>query len=143
MCKHRESPAPAPLSRLAHATWETGRISPRKRQRVPVSLLTLARWEACCCPYSGDRPAKCNGTFQQCEAAAKRCGQYPGPTVAIASSRSSRTALGTPSCNEPTGAIARTNITSTSLADAMAQAEWFIEARLAFRPPSRNERLAG
>jgi len=35
------------------------------------------------------------------------------------------------------------SIESTSLADAMAQAEWFIEARLAFRPPSRNERLAG
>ena len=42
------------------------------------------------------------------------------------------------------GAIAPTNITSTSLADAMAQAEWFIETRLAFRPPPpRYERMAG
>jgi hypothetical protein len=35
------------------------------------------------------------------------------------------------------------SIESTSLADAMAQAEWFIETRLAFRPPSRYERMAG
>jgi hypothetical protein len=34
-----------------------------------------------------------------------------------------------------TGAIARTSITSTSLADAMGQAEWVVETRLAFRPP--------
>jgi hypothetical protein len=34
-------------------------------------------------------------------------------------------------------------IESTSLADAMAQAEWFIEARLKFRPRSRGERKAG
>jgi hypothetical protein len=36
-----------------------------------------------------------------------------------------------------TGAIVPTNIESRSLADAMAQAECFIETRLAFRPPSR------
>ena len=41
-----------------------------------------------------------------------------------------------------TGSIVK-SIDSTSLADAMAQAEWFIETRLAFRPPSRDERLAG
>ena len=41
------------------------------------------------------------------------------------------------------GSIVDENIESTSLADAMAQAEWFIETRLAFRPPSRDERLAG
>ena len=32
------------------------------------------------------------------------------------------------------GAIAPTSIESTSLADAMGQAEWLIETRLAFRP---------
>jgi hypothetical protein len=42
-----------------------------------------------------------------------------------------------------TGAIARTNITSTSLADAMVQAELLVETRLVFRPPSRYERVAG
>jgi hypothetical protein len=42
-----------------------------------------------------------------------------------------------------TGAIARTNITSLSLAEAMGQAEWVIETRLAFRPPSRYGRMAG
>ena len=42
----------------------------------------------------------------------------------------------------PRGSIVR-HIESTSLADAMAQAEWFIETRLAFRPPSRYERMAG
>ena len=41
------------------------------------------------------------------------------------------------------GGIVPTNIESTSLADAMAQAEWFIETRFAFRPPSRGERKAG
>jgi hypothetical protein len=41
-----------------------------------------------------------------------------------------------------TGAIARTNITSLSLADAMGQAERVVETRLAFRPPSRGERMA-
>src|SRR4029453_13028848 len=40
--KHRESTAPAQLSPLAHATWETGCITPRK-ERVPVSH--LARWQ--------------------------------------------------------------------------------------------------
>jgi hypothetical protein len=34
-------------------------------------------------------------------------------------------------------------IESTSLLDAMAQAEWFVEARLKFQPPSRGERTAG
>jgi hypothetical protein len=42
-----------------------------------------------------------------------------------------------------TGAIARTSITSTSLADAMGQAERVVETRLAFCPPSRGERMAG
>jgi hypothetical protein len=42
-----------------------------------------------------------------------------------------------------TGAIARTSITSLSLAEAMGQAEWVIETRLAFRPPSRYQRMAG
>jgi hypothetical protein len=41
-----------------------------------------------------------------------------------------------------TGSIVK-SIESTSLADAMAQAEWFIETRLAFQPPSRYERMAG
>jgi hypothetical protein len=41
-----------------------------------------------------------------------------------------------------TGSIVK-SIESTSLADAMGQAEWFIETRLNFRPPSRDERLAG
>ena len=40
-------------------------------------------------------------------------------------------------------AIARTSITSLSLAEAMGQAEWVIETRLAFRPSSRDERKAG
>ena len=38
-----------------------------------------------------------------------------------------------------TGAIVPTNIESRSLADAMAQAEWFIETRLRFRPATRGE----
>ena len=42
-----------------------------------------------------------------------------------------------------TGAIARTNITSLSLAEAMGQAEWVIETRLAFQPPAQRERMAG
>jgi hypothetical protein len=33
-------------------------------------------------------------------------------------------------------------IESTSLADAMAQAERFIEARLKFHPPTRGQRKA-
>ena len=41
-----------------------------------------------------------------------------------------------------TGAIVK-HIEATTLADAMAQAEWFIEARLKFHPPSRGERKAG
>ena len=41
-----------------------------------------------------------------------------------------------------TGSILKI-IESTSLAEAMAQAEWFIETRFAFRPPSRGERKAG
>jgi hypothetical protein len=41
-----------------------------------------------------------------------------------------------------TGAIARTSITSTSLADAMGQAERVVETRLGFRPPSRGEQAA-
>jgi hypothetical protein len=41
-----------------------------------------------------------------------------------------------------TGAIVK-HIEATTLVDAMAQAEWAIEARLAFRPPSRDERMAG
>jgi hypothetical protein len=40
------------------------------------------------------------------------------------------------------GVITPTDIESTSLADAMGQAEWFIETRLAFRPPSRGEQAA-
>jgi hypothetical protein len=35
------------------------------------------------------------------------------------------------------------HIETTSLADAMAQAEWFIETRFAFRPPAQRERMAG
>jgi len=42
-----------------------------------------------------------------------------------------------------TAAIARTSITSTSLADAIGQAERVVETRLGFRPPSRYERVAG
>jgi hypothetical protein len=42
-----------------------------------------------------------------------------------------------------TGAIARTNITSLSLAEAMDQAEWVIETRLAFRPPAQRKRMPG
>ena len=34
-------------------------------------------------------------------------------------------------------------IEATTLADVMAQAEWFIEGRLKFRPPARSERNAG
>ena len=41
-----------------------------------------------------------------------------------------------------TGSILKI-IESTSLADAMEQAEWVIEARLKFQPPSRAERRAG
>ena len=41
-----------------------------------------------------------------------------------------------------TGAIARTNITSMSLANAMGQAERVVETRLAFRPPARDARIA-
>jgi len=41
-----------------------------------------------------------------------------------------------------TGSILKI-IESTLLVEAMAQAEWFIETRLAFRPPSRGERKAG
>jgi hypothetical protein len=41
------------------------------------------------------------------------------------------------------GSIVDENIESMSLADAVAQAEWFIETRFAFRPPSRGERKAG
>ena len=41
-----------------------------------------------------------------------------------------------------TGSILKI-IESPSLAEAMAQAEWFIETRFAFRPPSRGERKAG
>jgi hypothetical protein len=46
------------------------------------------------------------------------------------------------SVHRHTGSILKT-IESTSLADAMAQAEWVVETRLAFRPPSRYERKAG
>ena len=41
-----------------------------------------------------------------------------------------------------TGSILKI-IESTSLLDATAQAEWFIEARLKFQPPARGERIAG
>jgi hypothetical protein len=41
-----------------------------------------------------------------------------------------------------TGSILKI-IESTSLLDAMAQAEWYIETRFAFRPPSRGERKDG
>ena len=41
-----------------------------------------------------------------------------------------------------TGAIARTSITSTSLADAMEQAERVVDTRLGFRPSSRGEQAA-
>ena len=36
-----------------------------------------------------------------------------------------------------------TSIETTKLADAIGQAEWFIETCFAFRPPSRRERIAG
>ena len=42
----------------------------------------------------------------------------------------------------PTGSIVK-SIEGTTLGDAKAQAEWFIETRFAFRPPSRRERFAG
>jgi hypothetical protein len=42
-----------------------------------------------------------------------------------------------------TGAIMPTNITSSSLADAMGQVEWIIEIWVAFRPPARDKRMAG
>jgi hypothetical protein len=42
----------------------------------------------------------------------------------------------------PRGSIVR-HIESTSLADALAQAEWVVETRLAFRPPAQRERMAG
>jgi hypothetical protein len=41
-----------------------------------------------------------------------------------------------------TGSILKT-IETTSVAEAMAQAEWTIETRFAFRPPSRDGRKAG
>ena len=41
-----------------------------------------------------------------------------------------------------TGAIVK-HIEAKTLVDAMAQAEWFIEARLKFQPPARVERKAG
>jgi hypothetical protein len=41
-----------------------------------------------------------------------------------------------------TGAIVKV-IESTSLADAMGQAEWVVETRFAFGPPSRGERMTG
>ena len=41
------------------------------------------------------------------------------------------------------GAITPPDIESTSLADAMGQAEWVIETRLAFQPPAQRERMAG
>ena len=45
--------------------------------------------------------------------------------------------------NGHTGSIVK-SIESPSLADAMAQAEGFVETRLAFRPPQpRSERMAG
>jgi hypothetical protein len=40
-----------------------------------------------------------------------------------------------------TGALVK-YIEATTLANALAQAEWFIETRFAFRPPSRYERVA-
>jgi hypothetical protein len=40
------------------------------------------------------------------------------------------------------GAIFK-HIEATTLADAMAQAEWVIETRLAFRSPAQRERMAG
>jgi hypothetical protein len=42
----------------------------------------------------------------------------------------------------PNGSTVK-HIEATTLADAMAQAEWTIETRFAFRPPSRGERKAG
>jgi hypothetical protein len=44
--------------------------------------------------------------------------------------------------HDHTGAIIR-NIEANSLAEAIGQAEWFIEKRLAFRPPAQGERMAG
>ena len=35
------------------------------------------------------------------------------------------------------------HIEATTLADALARSEWFVEARLKFRPASRGERKAG
>ena len=40
-----------------------------------------------------------------------------------------------------TGSILKV-IEAGTLADAMAQAEWFIETGFGFRPPTRGERLA-
>jgi hypothetical protein len=43
----------------------------------------------------------------------------------------------------PNGSTVK-HIEATTLADAMAQAEWTIETRFAFRPPhQRSERMAG
>ena len=42
-----------------------------------------------------------------------------------------------------TGAIARTNIKSLSLAEVMGQAEWVVETRFAFRPLSQDVHMAG
>ena len=39
--------------------------------------------------------------------------------------------------------VSTTNLEGTSLTDALARAKWFIETRLAFRPASRYERMAG
>jgi len=39
----------------------------------------------------------------------------------------------------PTGSIL-TSIETTTLADATGQAEWYIETRFAFRPPSSDKR---
>ena len=41
-----------------------------------------------------------------------------------------------------TGSVVK-HIESPSFADAMAQAEWIVETRLGFRPPSRDERMVG
>ena len=42
----------------------------------------------------------------------------------------------------PTGPILK-GIEARTLADAMAQAEWVIEAKLKFQPPRRRQRKAG
>ena len=42
----------------------------------------------------------------------------------------------------PTGSMVK-GIEARTLADAMAQAEWVIEARLKFQPPTRRQRTAG